>query len=198
MDHSEVGNVLQDMEIPEDRTCLLWNQNAEQEATVRTRHGTTYWFKTGKGVHQGCISSPYLFNLYAEYIMQNARLDEAQAGIKISRRDINNLRYHPYGRKWRRTKEPLDKDEREEWKNWLKAQYSGVGWQQKPELALGWQIPLSGLKHGLGSWPFNPVSLQHGRHAQEREATQVPGPRCLLRQSDCGGLYQLGWGCHEV
>ena len=72
---------------------LLRNLYADQEATVRTGHGTTDWFQTGKGIRQGCILSPCLFNLYAEYIMQNARLDEAQAGIKFARRNINNLRY---------------------------------------------------------------------------------------------------------
>ena len=81
------------MGIPDHLTCLLRNLYACQEATVRARHGTTDWFETGKGVSQGCILSPYLFNLYAEYIMQNARLDEAQPGIKIARRNINNLRY---------------------------------------------------------------------------------------------------------
>ena len=80
------------MGIPELLTCLR-NLYADQEATVRTRQGTTDWFKIGKGVHQGFISSPCLFNFYAEYIMQNARLDEAQAGIKIAGRNINNLRY---------------------------------------------------------------------------------------------------------
>ena len=74
-------------------TCLLRNLYAGQEATVRTGHGTTDWFQIGKGVHQGCILSPCLFDLYAEYIMRNAGLDEAQAGIKIARRNINNLRY---------------------------------------------------------------------------------------------------------
>ena len=75
------------------------------------------WFQIGKGVHQGCILSPCLFNLYAEYIMRNIGLEEAQAGIKIAGRNINNLRYadHPYGRKWRRAKEPLDEGEREKW-----------------------------------------------------------------------------------
>ena len=81
------------MGIPEHLTCLLRNLYAAQEATVRTGQGTTDWFQIGKGVHQGCISSPCLFNLQAEYIMQNARLNEAQAGIKIVGRNINNLRY---------------------------------------------------------------------------------------------------------
>ena len=81
------------MGIPNHLTCLLRNLYAGQEATVRTGHGTTDWFQTRKGVHQGCILSPCLFNVYAEYIMQNAWLDEAQAGIKTARRNINNLRY---------------------------------------------------------------------------------------------------------
>ena len=81
------------MGIPDHLTCLLRNLYAGQEATVRTGHGTTDWIQIGKGVRQGCISSPCLFNLYAEYIMRNARLEEAQAGIKIARRNINNLRY---------------------------------------------------------------------------------------------------------
>ena len=81
------------MGIPDYLTCLLRSLYAGQEATVRTRHRITGWFKIGKGVHQGCILSLCLFNFYAEYIMLNARLDEAQAGIKISGRNINNLRY---------------------------------------------------------------------------------------------------------
>ena len=81
------------MGIPDHLTCLLRNLYASQEATVRTRHGTTNWFQIGKGVHEGCILSPCLFNLYAEYIIRNAGLDEAQAGIKIAGRNINNLRY---------------------------------------------------------------------------------------------------------
>ena len=80
------------MGIPDHLTCLLRNLNAGQEATVQTRHGTTDWFKIGKGVRQGCMS-PNLFNLYAEYIVRNARLDKALAGIKIAGRNINNLRY---------------------------------------------------------------------------------------------------------
>ena len=82
-----------EMEIPDHLTCLLRNLHAGQDTTVRTGHETMDWFQIGKGVHQGCILSPYLFNLYAEYIMQNARLDEAQAGIKTAGRNINNLRY---------------------------------------------------------------------------------------------------------
>ena len=85
--------IFKDMGIPEHLTCLLKNLYAGQEATVRSRHGTTDWFQIGKKVHQGCLFSPCLFNLYAEYIMQNARLDEAQAGIKTDGRNINNLRY---------------------------------------------------------------------------------------------------------
>ena len=81
------------MGIPDHLTCLLRNLYAGQEATVRTGHGTTDWLQIGKGVHQGCILSPFLYNSYAEYIMRNARLEEAQAGIKIAGRNINNLRY---------------------------------------------------------------------------------------------------------
>ena len=81
------------MGIPDHLTCFLRNLYASQEATVKTGHLTTDWFQIGKGVHQGCILSPCLFNLHAEYIMRNARLDETQAGIKIARRNINNLRY---------------------------------------------------------------------------------------------------------
>ena len=85
--------ILKEMGIPHHLTCLLRNLCAVQEATVRTERGTTHWFQIGKGVHQGCTLSPCLFNLYAEYIMRNARLEEAQAGIKIAGRNINNLRY---------------------------------------------------------------------------------------------------------
>ena len=84
---------MKDMAIPDHLTCFLRNLYAGQEKTVRTGHGTTDWFQIAKGVGQGCILSPCLFNLYAEYIMRNARLDKAQAGIKIARRNINNLRY---------------------------------------------------------------------------------------------------------
>ena len=84
---------LKEMGIPDHFTCLLRNLYARQEATVRTGHGTTDWFQIGKGVHQGCILSPCLFNLCAEYITQNAGLDEVQAGIKIAERNISNLRY---------------------------------------------------------------------------------------------------------
>ena len=92
-DHNKLWKILQEMGIPDHLACLLRNLYAGLEATVRTGHGTTDWFQIRKGVRQGCILSPCLFNLYAEYIMRNAELDEAQAGIKISRRNINNLRY---------------------------------------------------------------------------------------------------------
>ena len=85
--------IIQEMGIPDHLTCLLRNLYAGHEATIRPGHGTTDWFQIGKGVHQGCILSPCLFNLRAENIMRNAGLDEAQAGIKIAGRDINNLRY---------------------------------------------------------------------------------------------------------
>ena len=93
VDHNKLWKILQEMETLEHLTCLLINLYAGQEATVRTGHGTMDWFQTGRGVRQGCILSPCLFNSFAEYIMQNARLNESQAGIKISRRNINNLRY---------------------------------------------------------------------------------------------------------
>ena len=93
MDHNKLWKILQEMGIPEHITCHLRNLNAGQEATVRTGHGTKDWFQIRKGAHQGCLLSPCLFNLYAEYIMKNAGLNEAQAGIKIARRNINNLRY---------------------------------------------------------------------------------------------------------
>ena len=93
VDHNKVWNILKEAEIPDHLTCLLRNLYAGQEATVRTEHGTTDWFQTGKGVHQSCILSPCLFNFYAEYIMRNARLNETQAGIKIAGRNTNNLRY---------------------------------------------------------------------------------------------------------
>ena len=89
----DLWRILKEMGKTDDLTCLLRNLYTGQEATVRTGHGTTDWFQIGKGVREGYILSPCLFNLYAEYIMQNAGLDEAQAGIKIARRNINNLRY---------------------------------------------------------------------------------------------------------
>ena len=93
VDYNKPWKILQEMGIPNHLTCLLRNLYAGQEATVRTGHATTDWFQTGKGVRQGCILSPCLFNLYAEYGMRNAGLEEAQDGIKIARRSINNLRY---------------------------------------------------------------------------------------------------------
>ena len=93
VDHKKLWKILKEMGIPDHLTCLLRNLYADKEATVRTGHETTFWFQIGKGVHQGCILSPCLFNFYAEYIMRNAGMDEAQAGIKTVRRNINNLRY---------------------------------------------------------------------------------------------------------
>ena len=93
VDHKKLWKILKEMGIPDHLTCLLRNLYAGQEAAVSTGHGTTDWFQIGKGVHQGCILSPCLFNLYAEYIMRNAGLEEAQAGIKIAGKNTNNLRY---------------------------------------------------------------------------------------------------------
>ena len=93
VDHNKLWKILREMGISDHLTCLLRNLYAGQEATVRTGHGITDWFQIGKGVHQGCILSPCLFNLHAEYIKRNAGLDEAQAGIKIAGRNIKNLRY---------------------------------------------------------------------------------------------------------
>ena len=93
MDHNKMWKILKEMGIPDHLTCFIQNLYAGQEVTVRTGHGTTDWVQIGKGVCQGCILSPWLFNLYVEHILQNARLDEAQAGIIIAGRNINNLRY---------------------------------------------------------------------------------------------------------
>ena len=93
VDHNKLWKILKEVRITDHLTCLLRNLYAGQEATVRTGHGTTDWFQIGKGACQGCILSPCLFNFYAEYIMRNAGLEQAQAGIKISRRNSNNLRY---------------------------------------------------------------------------------------------------------
>ena len=115
------------MGIPDHLTSLLKNLYADQKATVRTGHGTTDWFQIGKGVRQGCILSPCLFNLYAKYIMRNAGLEQTQARIKISRRSINNLRYADdttLTAESEKELEPLHVSERGEWKSWLKAQHS--------------------------------------------------------------------------
>ena len=93
MDHNKLWKSLKEMGIPDHLICLLRNLYAGQEVTVRTGHGTTDWFQIGKGIYQGCILSPCLFNFYPEYIMRNIGLEEVQAGIKIARRNINNLRY---------------------------------------------------------------------------------------------------------
>ena len=104
VDHNKLWKILQKMGIPDHLTCLLSNLYAGQETTVRTRHGTTDWFQIGKGVRQGCILSPCLFNLYAEYIIWNARLDKVQAGIKIAGRNINNLGYADDTTLWQKAK----------------------------------------------------------------------------------------------
>ena len=116
------------MDIPDHLSCLLRNPCAGQEATVRTGHGTTDWFQIGKGIRQGCLLSPCLFNFYAEYIMRNAGLEEAQAGIKIARRNINNLRYADATTLMAESEEELKrllmKVKEASKKSWLKAQDS--------------------------------------------------------------------------
>ena len=116
VDHNKLWEILQEMGIPDHLTCLLRNLYAGQEATVRTGHRITDWFQIQKGVCQGCILSPCLFNLHAEYIMWNVKLDDSQAGIKIAGRNINKPHicrwHHSNGRKWRGTKEPFDEGEK--------------------------------------------------------------------------------------
>ena len=128
VDHNKLWKILQEMGIPDHLTCLLRNLYADQEATVRTVHGTIDWFQIGKGVCQGCILSLCLLNLYTEYIMRIAGLDEAQAGIKIARRNINNLRYAHDTTLMVESKEELKsllmKVKEESEKCWLKAQHS--------------------------------------------------------------------------
>ena len=128
VDHNKLWKILKEMGTPDHLTCLLRNLYAGQEATVRTGHGTTDWFQIGKGVRQGCILSPCLFNLYAEYIMRNAGMKEAHAGIKIAGRNINNLRYAEDTTFMAESEEELKcllmKVKVESGKSWLKAQHS--------------------------------------------------------------------------
>ena len=127
VDHNKLWKIHKEMGIPDQLTCLLRKLYVGQEATVRTGHGTTDWFQIGKGVCQGCILSPCLFNLYAEYIMWNYRLDESEAGIKIARRNNNNLRHADDNTLMAESEEDL----RVSWwgwkrrvKSWLKTQHS--------------------------------------------------------------------------
>ena len=125
--HNKMWKILQEMGVPDPLTCFLRNLCTVQEATVRTGHGTTDWFQIGKGVYQGCILSPCLFNLNTKDIMWNAWLHEAQAGIKTAGRNINTLRYADDTTLMAETEEelePLDESERGEWKSWLKIQHS--------------------------------------------------------------------------
>ena len=126
VDHNKLWKILKEMGIPDHLTCLLRNLYAGQEATVRTGHGTTDWFQIGKGVCQGYILSPCLFNLYALYIIRNPGLEEAQARIKIAGRNINNLRYADDTTLFAESEEleSLDESERGEWKSCFKTQHS--------------------------------------------------------------------------
>ena len=128
MVHNKWWKILKQMGVPDHLICFLRNLYAGQEAIVRTGHGTTDWFQIGKGVHKGCIWPPCLFNLYAEYIMRNAGLEEAQAGIKIARRNIDNLRYADNTTLMAESEEELKsllkKVKEESGKSWLIAQHS--------------------------------------------------------------------------
>ena len=128
VDHNKLWKILEEIGIPDHLTCLLRNLYAGQEVTVKTGHGTTDWFQIREGVRQGCILSPCLFNLYAEYIMRKAGLDEAQVGIKIVRRNINNLRYADDTTLMAESEEELKsllmKVKEESGKSWLKTQHS--------------------------------------------------------------------------
>ena len=127
VDHNNLWKILKELGIPDHLTCLLRHLCAGQEATVRTRHGTMDWFKIGKGGCQGCIQSPCLLNSYAEYIMRNAGLEEAQAGVKIAGRNTNNLRYADDTTLMVESEEKLKSllmKVRRECKHWLKTQHS--------------------------------------------------------------------------
>ena len=128
LDHNKLWKILNEMGILDHLTCLLRYLYEGQEATGRTGHGTKDWFQIRKGVHQGCILSPCLLNFYAEYIMRNAGLDEAQAGIKTAGININKLRYADDTTLMaeREEEEPLDESERGECKNWLKTQHANT------------------------------------------------------------------------
>ena len=121
VDHNKMWKILKEMGIPDNLTCLMRNLYSSQGATVRTGHGTTDWFQIGKWVHQGWLLSPCLFNFYAEYIMRNAGLEEAQVGIKIAGRNMQMT--PPLWQKMKENKKLLDESERGEWKSWLKAQH---------------------------------------------------------------------------
>ena len=127
VDHNKLWKIIKEIEISDHLNCILRNLYVGQEATVRTGHGTMDWFQIGKGVHQGCTLSPCLFNLYAEYIVRNAGLEEAQAGIKIAGRNINNLRYADDTTLMAESEQELKNllmKVKKEWKSWLKTQHS--------------------------------------------------------------------------
>ena len=169
VDHNKLWKILKEMRISDNLTCLLRNLYASHEATVRPRHGTRNWFKIGKGVHQGFILSSCLFNLYAEYIIQNARQDESSwnedCQEKYEQPQMCRL-YHPNGRKWRGTKEPLDEGERGEWKTCLKTQHSKTkimasgpitSWQIDGEKVETVKLYFLGLQNHYRRWlqPWN-------------------------------------------
>ena len=163
VDHNKLWKILKEMEIPDHLTFLLRNLYVGQNATVRTGHETTNWFPIQNGVHQACILSPYLLNLYAKYIMWNARLDEAQAGIKIARRNINNLRYADDTTLMAEIKEKLKsllmkvKEESEKVGLKLKIQKTKV---IAPSPITSWQIDVKQWKQWQTLFSWAPKSLQ--------------------------------------
>ena len=124
LDHNKLWKILREMGIPDHLTCLLRNLYTGQDATVRTRHRTRDWFQSRKGVHQGCMLSPCVFNFHSDYVMWDAGLDEAQAGIKTAETNSNNLRYKDYATLTAESKELKSESERGEWKCCLKTQHS--------------------------------------------------------------------------
>ena len=169
LDHNKLWKILKEMGIPDRLACLLRNLYAGQEATVRTGHGTTDWFQIGKGVHQGWMLSPCWFNLYAEYIMRNAGLNEAQAGIKIARRNINKFRHGNGTTLMAKSQEELKSlliKVREEWKSWLQTQHQKMkimasgpitSWQIDGETVETGRLYFLGLQNHWKWWlqPWN-------------------------------------------
>jgi len=187
MDHDKLWNILKRMRIPDHITCLLRNLYAGLEATVRTRHGTMDWFQMGKGICQGCILSPCLFSFYTEYIMENARLDESQAGIKIAGRNINDLRHADNTILMAESEEELKslliEGDRREWKSLLNTQHS------KTE------------DHGIWSYQFSSVQFSHSvvsDSLQPNESHHARPPCPSPTPGVHSNSHPSSWWCHPA